>query len=335
MTSHAPQEHWPDLSGLGRVEAGATDSRAALLIANAELFVAAPARDRDIIETFETLALGFLSRADDATLATIARILAPCEDTPASILDRLLRHSPDVRDIVLAHMAHVSSSLLTRLLGTPEGRVRLARHSALTPIMVDQLLVMHESAVEDALAANRCIAPRGPAMGELIRRARLRPSLAAHLLMRDSLSPLDEAALYLAADEARRVRIRERLATFAPGDPAAPCTGLTASETAAFLAAAQAGDVAHFEALLSYAFGYPAQTEWRLLAPGRHALLPLALKALDFAERDAIAIILRLHPALSGSLSAVTSLVRTMRSASPALAAVLVRAILGLETPEG
>jgi len=335
MTSHAPQEHWPDLSGLGRAETGAVDSRAALLIANAELFVAAPARDREIIETFETLALGFLSRMDDATLAIVARILAPCEDTPAVILDRLLRHSPEIRDIVLGHMAHVSPALQTRLLGTPEGRARLARHPALTPVTVDQLLVMHESAVEDALAANRCIAPTGPVMRELVRRARLRPSLAAILLMRDSLAPLDEAALYLAADDTRRARIRKRLTALTPHDSVAASTGLTASETAAFTAAAQAGDVAHFEALLSYAFGYPVRTEWRLLAPGRHGLLPLALRALDFAEREALAIILRLHPALSGFLSGVTSLMRTMRSAPPALAALIVRAILGPETRQG
>lgn len=327
MASSAPQEHWPDLSGLGLTDVRKADSRAALLVMNAEMFAEAPTRDRDIIETFEALALGFLPRMDHATLVKLARIVAPCEDTPQSVLDHLLRHSPETRDIVLAHMAHFSPPLVKQLLGTADGRLRLARHPALAPATVDQLLVMHEHAVDDALAANRSIAAASPALRELVRRGRCRLSLGAILLERAALMPADEAALYLAADVNRRRRIRDRLAT-SVGSSQTSASTLTEYEIAAFLAAAQAGDVTHFEALMTYAFGFPAGTEWHILAAGRQALLPLALKALGFVEKEAIRVFLHLHPALAHSLSTVIGHVRTMRDVSPLVAAVLVKAIL-------
>ncbi|MCB8820084.1 DUF2336 domain-containing protein [Microvirga rosea] len=322
-----PQEPWPGLSGLGLADVGATDSRAALLVLNAELFAAAPTRDREIVETFESLALGFIPRMDHATLVRLARILAPCEDTPPAVLERLLRHSSETRSIVLDHMVEFSPALVKRLLGTADGRLRLASHPALNATTVDHLLVMHEHAVEDALAANRCILPTGPAMRELIRRARHRPSLAAVLLARVALCPGDEAALYLAADPERRKAIRERLATDEPILP--PMLELTDYETAALMAAARAGDIPHFETLLRYAFRLAPETEWRFLAAGRYDLLALALKGIGLPERDAIAILFHLHPALSASLATIKSLVRTMRSVPRAVAIELVRTILG------
>lgn len=332
MASSVPQEHWPDLSGLGLTDVRNADSRAALLVVNAEMFADAPTRDRDIIETFEALALGFLPRMDDATLVKFARIVAPCEDTPQAILDHLLRRLPQTRDIVLAHMAHFPPPLVKQLLGTADGRLRLARHPALAPATVDQLLVMHEKAVDDALAANRSIAAASPAMRELVRRGRRRLSLGTILLERAALMPMDEAALYLAANVDRRRQIRDRLAASVESG-ASSASNLTEYEVAAFLAAAQAGDVTHFEALMTYAFGYPAGTHWHILATGRQALLPLALKALGFVEKEAIRVFLHLHPALAHSLSTVIGLVRTMRDVSPPVAATLVKAILDQGEP--
>ncbi|MBZ6076375.1 hypothetical protein [Microvirga puerhi] len=325
MASPALQEHWPDLSGLGLPNVRNADSRAALLVMNAELFVTAPARDREIIETFESLALGFLPGMDHATLVTLARILSPCEDTPSSILDHLLRHSQETRDIVLGHLAIFPSHLVKQLFATAEGRLRLARHPALTSTTVDHLLVMHEDALDDVLAVNRSILATSPAMRELVRRARNRPSLGTILLARDGLTLRDEAALYLAADPERRRRIRDRMAPATADD----ALRLADYERAALVAAARASDVAHFEALLNYAFGFATGVVWRLPVSGRHELLSLALKAIGFGERDAIEIILGLHPAMSQPLSAVRRLVHAMREPSPPVAAALVRAILG------
>src|ERR1044072_6031395 len=76
------------------------DAWTTLLTVNAQMFVAAPTRDRETIRTFESLALGFLPRVDHAALVALARLLAPCEDTPTSILDHLIGHSSETRDIV-------------------------------------------------------------------------------------------------------------------------------------------------------------------------------------------------------------------------------------------
>ncbi|MGO4572834.1 hypothetical protein [Microvirga sp. 2TAF3] len=332
MASPATQDHWPDLSGLGLTDARNPDARAALLTVNAEMFVAAPTRDREIIETFETLALGFLPRMDHDTLVTVARILAPCEDTPASILDHLVRHSPETRDIVLGQTAYLPSTLVIKLLGTEEGRLRLAFHPSLDPATIDNLLVLHESAVEDALAANRCIAPTSPALKELVRRARDRLPLGAILLARENLTLADEAALYLAADAQRRVRIQDRIASSTGIQRATLPFNLTEHEIAAFFAASKAGDIRHLEALLTYALGFPASADWRILATGRHHLLPLALKALGFIEKEAMRIFLTLHPALNHSLSYVTSLTRVVRDVPSPVALALVEAILGVQS---
>src|SRR5687768_2132679 len=101
MSSSAWQDFWPDLSGLGSAEADGRDARARLLKITAEMFVAAPSRDREAVETFESLALGFLPTIDSETLAEIARILAPCPDTPDSVRAYLLVRSPRSRDVVI------------------------------------------------------------------------------------------------------------------------------------------------------------------------------------------------------------------------------------------
>src|SRR3712207_1610802 len=162
MSPSAHPDLWSDLSGLGLEEARSPDTRAALLKVNAEMFVAAPAHDRDSIDTFETLVLGFLPRTDDATLVEIARILAPCADTPPAVLDFLVRHSPETQGLVLRHAPHLPQGLDARLLATPDGRMHLASRPDPDAATVWRLLVLRESAVEDVLAANPALAPADP-----------------------------------------------------------------------------------------------------------------------------------------------------------------------------
>lgn len=333
MSPSAHPDLWSDLSGLGLEEARSPDARAALLKVNAEMFVAAPAHDRDSIDTFETLVLGFLPRADDATLVEIARILAPCADTPPAVLDFLVRHSPETQALVLRHAPQLPRGLDTRLLATPDGRVRLASRPDLDAATVWRLLVLHESAVEDVLAANPALAPADPGFRELVARADRRPALARLLLRRSDLATGDEARLYLAADSERRRRIRERVAAVLTPASAALPMGLTEHDVGLFLAAGRRGDGPGLETLLSAAFGLPAATEWRALAIGRHALLALALKALGLSEKEATRIFLTLHPALSSPLSALKDLVREMRDVPGPVALALVEAILDVKLP--
>ncbi|MEZ0171757.1 hypothetical protein [Microvirga sp. TS319] len=324
MASSANPGLWPALSDLS-----GADACAALLKVNAEMFAAAPARDRESIETFEALALGFLPKADHATLLEIAQILARCQDTPPSVLDYLRRHLPESRETVpLQGASSPACRLDRRLFATAAGRAQLASRDRLDEADIERLLVLREESCEDTLAANPAFPPSMPTFHELVRRAVERPALARILLRRGDLSATQESCLYLAADRERQRHIRETIATLlAP--VRAPSCRLAEHDVAALRKAANEGDVPGFERWLTRAFGFPDPVDWRLLQTGRHPLLAVALKALGMPERDAIRILLTLHPALSYPLSEIRRLVRTMREVPGPVALVLVEAILG------
>jgi hypothetical protein len=334
MASSANPDLWSDLSGFGSSD-GNSDARAALLKVNAEMFVAAPARDRESIETFETLVLGFLPKTDPATLRDLARILAPCPDAPASVLDYLARHSPDAREILHRHAARLPPALGSRQLATLDGRLYLAAQPDLDPSTIRKLLALREAAVEDALAANPAFAPDSASFTDLLRRARRRPVLASILLERADLPTAGQASLYLAADGDRRNAIRERVATSLAHRRVILSFTPTEQDLGDLLAAGLKGDDGRLEALLTTLFGFPATTQWRILEIGRHRLLALALTVLGVSRREAIRIFLNLHPALSYPLSAIRTLVQEMRDVPGPVALALIEAILDVRALSG
>jgi hypothetical protein len=335
MASSATPDLWSDLSGLGSSDASSPDAHTALLKVNASMFVAAPARDRESIETFEALMLGFLPKADHDTLVDLARLLAACEDTPASVLDYLVQHSTAARDIVQRRAAGMLRQPVSRLLATPDGRLQLALQPELDPATVERLLVLHESAVEDALAANPSLTPASAGFDVLLQRARCRPTLARVLLERADLAPMDAASLYLWADCERRHQIRDSVAASLAHRRATISFNLTPRDTAGLLDAAAQGDLRRLEGLLTTVFAFPASTEWRALEIGRHRLLALAFKALGVERKDAIQVFLTLHPALAYPLCAIKELVREMRDVPAPVALALVEAALGVRVLSG
>ena len=331
MASSANPDLWSDLSGFGSSDGSNADARAALLKVNAEMFVAAAARDRESIETFEALVLGFLPKTDPATLLDLALILAPCPDTPTSVLDYLAQHSPEAREILHHHAARLPPAFGSRQLATPEGRLSLASRTDLDPTTIQKLLALRESAVEDALASNPAFAPDTAPFTDLVRRARHRPTLAAILLERADLPTAGQASLYLAADAERRKAIRERVAVSLAHRRVTLSFTLTEQDLAELLAAGFKGDDRRLEGLLTSLFGFPASTEWRVLEIGRHRLLALALKVLGVTHKDAIRLFLTLHPALSYPLSTIRELVREVRDVPGPVALALVESILGVK----
>ncbi|MEE1654846.1 hypothetical protein VB618_01455 [Microvirga sp. CF3062] len=331
MASSSNPDLWSGLSGFGSSESATPDMRAALLKVNAEMFVAAPARDRESIETFEALMLGSLPRADSATLLSLARTLAPCADAPASVLDYLVQHSPEAGAAVLMHATHLPGTVSRRQLATPAGRLRLAARADLDSAAIRRLLLLGEEAVAEALAANPAVAPDTASFKLLVQRARCQPVLARILLDRDDLPTGHEAPLYLAADATRRAAIRDHvIAMLAKRRITLSCV-VSEEDVAEILAVSRRGDVERLEALLSTILGFPSSTEWRVLEIGRHRLLALALKALGMSRRDATRIFLSLHPALSYPLSAIKELVREVRDVRGPVALGLVEAILGVK----
>jgi len=330
MASSSNPDLWSGLSGFGSSESATPDMRAALLKVNAEMFVAAPARDRESIETFEALMLGSLPRADAATLLELARILAPCADAPPSVLDYLVQHSPEARSFVLQHATHLPETVNRRQLAAPAGRLRLAARPDLDPTTNRRPLLLGEDAVAEALAANPAVAPDTASFKLLMQRARCRPALARILLGRDDLPPSDAATLYLAADATQRAAIREQVAALLSRRRITMSCALTEEDVAELLAVSRRGDVERLEALLSTFLSFPLSTEWRVLELGRHRLLALALKALGMDWRHATKIFLCLHPALSYPLSAIKELVREVRDVPGPVALALVEAIMGV-----
>lgn len=329
MASSANPGLWSDLSDLS-----GTDACAALLKVNAEMFVAAPARDRESIETFEALAMGFLPKADRATLADIARILAPCPDTPPSVLDYLQRHTSESHGSVQHDRIDAAPAPDRRRLATTAGRVQLASDRQIGEAMIELILVLREEASENALAANPALSSSWGAFHRLVRRAIDRPDLARILLERTDLARMHEACLYLAADRKRRALIREHLArSLAQG--ASTTLRLPEQGIAALTLAAADNDIAHFERTLSDAFGFPGTTEWHILQIGRHPLLALALKALGLERKEAACIFLTLHPALSYRLSALRELMHEMRDVPQAVALAIIEAVLGTKALAG
>ncbi len=329
MASSANPSFWSDLSDLG-----GADPCAALLKVNAEMFAAAPARDRETIETFEALALGFLPKADRATLRDIARILAGCRDTPRSVRDYLQRHAPKPCSNLPEHGGRPASVPEARYLATPAGRAHLASRPRLEPATVERILALREETSEDVLAANPAFSPSTPAFHRLVRRAIERPALARILLQRADLSTIHAACLYLAADRERRRHVRASIAD-AFVQTTASASRPSGDVADALVEAAAGGDMARFERLLTDAFGFPGSTEWHILQIGRHLLAALALKALGVPERQAIRIFLTLHPALSYPLSVIRELIREMREVPGPVALGLVETILGVKALGG
>jgi hypothetical protein len=335
MASSSNPDLWSDLSGFGSSESATPDMRAALLKVNAEMFVAAPARDRESIETFEALMLGSLPRADSATLLELARILAPCADAPASVLDYLVQHSSEARAVVLQHATHLPETVNRRQLATPAGRLRLAARPDLDSATIRRLLLLGEEAVAEALAANPAVLPDTASFKLLLRRARCQPALARILLKRDDLPAGDGAPLYLVADAARRAAIRDHVAAMVTRRRITLSCALSEGDVAELLAISRRSDVERLEVFLSTFLSFPLSTEWRVLELGRHRLLALALKALGMDWRDATRIFLCLHPALSYPLSAIKELVREVRDVPGPVALALVETILGVRALSG
>jgi hypothetical protein len=323
---------WSDLWGIALSKRRPSDANATLLRLQAELFVNAPARDRNLIESFEAIALGFLPIVDRDTVAAVASLVAPCADTPPSILEALAVRSPEALDIVAAHAPRVPPAVFDLLLGAADGRPALAARRDLDDATIARLLVLHDDRIDAALASNPAVDPTGKPFRELVERARARAGLARILLARRDLASSDEAALYLAAGPDRRAEIRGRVAASALFQRPHLPFRLSAARVEELVATARAGDADAIEAQLAQSFGVTGTSGWRILEPERHELVALALRALGVEEEDATRMFLTLHPAMSHSVATVFSLVRVMRQVARPTALALVEAILGEPT---
>lgn len=321
---------WPDLSGLASLARDQRlDLRPVLLRVQTDLFVTAPARDRETIASFEALASGLLRTVDEHTAARVARKLARCPDTPESILGLLVSVGGEARRAVVENASSLPPGVVEAVLSAGGDLAEaLAARPDLDGRSLDDLADLGEDGVDFALAMNRKIVLRGDALERLLDRARTRPALAQALLARDDLTAQEEASLYLQADSAQRTRIRARIEASAPYRPRAPERADEAA-VARLVSFADSGDHDGFGALLAGRLGLDPAPDWRFDRPDRHDLLALALMAAGVPEEAAIHCFLTLHPAIAHSVYAVFDLAAIARTTPQAVAAGILEAIVG------
>lgn len=296
----------PDLSGLAALAHNPhLDLRPVILRVQADLFVAAPARDDATIEAFGALAAGLLPMVDDGTVLLVAAKLARCPDTPEEVLRLLISRGGAIRRAILARPDPAPER---------EDHPPVARSEGPTPPEHPAAFPRGEQDVEAALAE-----------------ARSSGGLARQMLRRDDLTPGDAAVLYLHADAERRARIREGLLPLAGlRGPLPPRAEAEARE--ALIDHAARGDVAGFAAVLSRVLGL-GQPSPALALSGEagQELLALALHAAGLAEEECVRIFLTLDRALARSVRGVFHLVDLVRATPRAVAAHVVEAVLGAD----
>jgi hypothetical protein len=321
---------WPDLSCLASLSRDQNlDMRPVLLRVHTDFFVAAPARDRTTIKAFEALALGFLPRVDDATATVVAKKLAPIADTPQAVVEALIRRGGETARAILDS----GKPIRTPPEHQHEAPPAVPGSSATPEPPADPLeqLARRNDALDLALARDRDVRLGRPVLQELVDRGRDRPDLARALLTRTELSTLDEAILYLHADEPRREQIRSKLE---------PLTAFTDSGLAtrhadqdavdALLGFASAGDTSAFGEQLATMIGLAVVPAWLFHVETRRELLALALVAAGVADEDRIRILLTLSPEIAHSVRWVFRLTELARTVRPAVAVHLLEAVMGI-----
>lgn len=273
------------------------DLAAVLLRVQADLFAAAPIRDKATIAAFETLALALLPKADRDTVAYVAAQVRDLPETPAAVLSLLVADSA-------VELPHSGSADTTRALAGDD------------------------PAVDLAIARDHARALGPQAWSTLIRRAARRRDLAQALLERPDIPALHAAALYRDASPEQRAVIRAELGCLAGLQAQkARMVRPTQEATARLVSAAHESDEAAFGALLASGLGLPTPPLWRFSDPQRHDFLALALLALGTGEEACIRIFLRLDHDLACNTRAVFHLVELVRRTPRSVACLIIEAV--------
>ena len=186
----------------------------------------------------------------------------------------------------------------------------------------ERLLALHDDRVDEVLAGNGSVALDPPVLETLHQRARVRSGPRA--LARTDLTTLDEASLYLFADEEHRARIRHRVAASALFQRPHLPFRLSSHRVEALL-----GDARRRGGLRGTAHWRLQAALGPLAASDRGAeLLAPALRALCGGGRRH-AHLPHAPPDPSHSVKTVFALVRSVRTTARPTALALVEAILG------
>lgn len=319
----------PDLSGLIELSRDPQlDLKPVILRVQTDLFLAAPVRDREALEAFESLSTGLIPTVDDDTVALVAQKLAPFAETPDGVLVALASRGGESGKTVLAFAPNLTQPMVEAALlaGVDVEAAIDLRAAHLRAQAADN------EAADQALARNPEVRINHATLNRLIHRARTDQALAGVLLARPDLAPRDLAPLWLHADAHQRGKIEEAVAATA-GLRSIPPASRTIG--AALKALSSGGDVRGFAAALADELGLAATFLTSAPDPAsRYDLLTLALRAADLREEDAIHIFLTLNDVVACSVERVFALVALFRTTTRPTARELIAAILDVTLGE-
>lgn len=202
-----------------------------------KLYVAQPKRSDIQKENFTRDVLAALPQADAATLFDIAIELCPCPDVDPAIALALMERSGDAA--LTLHAEAVFLDEVHLLSVARRGHMRIAAAIALRAVLSQAVLVAlvdrDESLVDAALADNHALLLPREIRRTLLLRARFDGVIAAALLRRRDIQPLERLALFMRGDaHARNKLIGECAPLLAPALRPAEADRTMALRMAAF-----------------------------------------------------------------------------------------------------
>lgn len=287
-------------------EAKPSEMRPVLLRVTTDLFALQPQHSPEEIRLYEEMAGRLIDAADEATLALVARKLARCADSPASLLARIkARGGEAAREIFLAdpqvewrELRHVAAS------GPCDQASAVAARSDLDREIVRLLAARPEREIARALAGNSLAPLTNESLRQLALRGRDDPSLARALLDRCALT-LDCLPLYLSANSGERAKLLALALEAGLGQTGRPAgEGLDEETTARIEAAALRQKRATFALLLADLLKCDSLCARRIVEDESGDALTLAFIAIGLPQEAAARIFLIAFPrvALSSEL---------------------------------
>jgi uncharacterized protein (DUF2336 family) len=323
----------PDLSSLAALARdGTVDIRPVLLRVRADLFLTAPSRSRDLLESFSALATALIPAVDADTLATIARKLAPHRETPMAIIEALLERGGEIAEIVLSLSPHIPRYALERIAdeGSTALLLSLAARKGLDGSLMERLVERNQPAVDERLARNTAVQLSAVVLDTLLWRARANKALASTLSGRADLTGADKASLFAHADQDGRdiiIQDLSRLAELAARQRFR--RQLLESDAAILVAAAAAGDRASFITTLAVLLNTGTPQAATLVDEPTGELMALALVSVGMTREDAERIFLTRDPRIARSVARVFALSDLVRRVKQPVATRIVDAVLG------
>ncbi len=174
-----------------------------------KLFVSQPRRNEIERDAFARDLIAALPQANEATLLDITSDLCPCPDVPFAIAAALMERSNAAALMLHAEAVflHENYLLATARRGHPQIGAATAMRSDLNYAILAALVERDEPLIDAALADNHALLLPREIRHILLTRGQYDASIAAPLLRRRDIQPLERLPLFLRGDSHARMRL--------------------------------------------------------------------------------------------------------------------------------